>query len=199
MAAQSRSVKTVGIWAVLRIKPVLPGRGIMKNTMSGYKEDVMTSKKMTRREALNTAAVLGVSSALPALWARPALASEKMEKTPMEAERKIAEVTGGEKVIESRVMVESPKLAENGAVVPVKILVESPMTAQDHVKNISIIIDHNPMPLIMSVNLTPANGKADLSTRVRMRKKSPIRVYATMSDGAIYYGQNITDVTIGGC
>jgi sulfur-oxidizing protein SoxY len=58
----------------------------------------------------------------------------------MNFETAVAAITGGKAVNPSaKVKMEAPEIAENGAVVPVKVSVESPMSANDYVKAIHVL------------------------------------------------------------
>ncbi|NQV56767.1 MAG: thiosulfate oxidation carrier protein SoxY, partial [Rhodospirillales bacterium] len=73
-----------------------------------------------------------------------------------------------------------PEIAENGAVVPLTITVDSPMTADNYVKSIHVAAEANPNPEVASFHLTPAMGRAQVSTRLRLAKTQNIIVVAVM-------------------
>jgi len=85
-----------------------------------------------------------------------------------------------------------PDIAENGAVVPVTI-----STDIEGVSSISVVIDNNPNPLSASFTLGD-NVFADVATRVKMGKSSPVRAYVQTAD-KIYTTSKEVKVTIGGC
>ena len=47
--------------------------------------------------------------------------------------------------------------------------------------------------------LSPASGKAEISTRIRVARTMNVIAYAEMSDGTLWTGQTAATVTIGGC
>ena len=51
---------------------------------------------------------------------------------------------------------------------PLAIKVDSPMTADDYVSEIRVIGDANPNPGIVRFHLTPASGRAEAGTRIRL-------------------------------
>ena len=61
-----------------------------------------------------------------------------------------------------------PRLADNGHSVPLKISVESPMTAADHVRSITLLSEKNPRPVMATFRLSPNAGRAEVITRVRL-------------------------------
>ena len=106
---------------------------------------------------------------------------------------------GGKKAQPGKVKVRMPEIAENGNTVPMTVTVESPMTAADHVKAVHLVTDNNPRPEVASFYFTPANGKAEVSTRIRLSQTMHVIAYAEMSDGSVWSASAEAKVTIGGC
>jgi len=98
-----------------------------------------------------------------------------------------------------RIKVDAPLIAENGAVVPIKVDAELPMAPDKYVKNIYIIADKNRRPLNAKFALTPEAGKASIATNIRLASTSDVRVIAEMSDGTLYGVTREVKVTVGGC
>jgi len=86
----------------------------------------------------------------------------------------------------------APKIAENGAVVPMTV----DATNIDGVENISFYIKNNRTPLAASFNLTGAQGF--VSTRVKMGKTSSVMALVTAGGTTTSITQEVK-VTIGGC
>jgi sulfur-oxidizing protein SoxY len=99
----------------------------------------------------------------------------------------------------AKIIIDLPEIAENGATVPINVTVDSPMTAADHVKHIHVFAEANPSPEVISFNLTPSSGKAEVGTRMRLAKTQNVVVAAIMSDGSVHTNQKEVKVTIGGC
>jgi sulfur-oxidizing protein SoxY len=152
----------------------------------------LANKGLNRREALT--AIGGATMALAAVvTVGPAMAS------PKSAQKALAKLTGGRAVKKGRVKLKLPPIAENGNTVPMTISVDSPMTAGDYVKAIHVLADGNPTPDVASFFFTPASGKAQVTTRIRMAKTQNIIAVAEMSNGSLYQGSKNVKVTIGGC
>lgn len=98
-----------------------------------------------------------------------------------------------------RIKFDAPLIAENGAVVPVRIEVDLPMTKDDYVRNIYIISDKNRRPLNGQFSLTPDSGKASVGTNIRLAMTSDVRAIAETSKGALYEAKREVKVTVGGC
>ena len=100
---------------------------------------------------------------------------------------------------EGRLALRAPAIAEHGTAVPLTISVESPMTAADHVTRIHVFADKNPTPEVAVFHLTPANGRAQVDTRIRLGQTQEVLVFAEMSDNSIFMSRAEVKVTIGGC
>ncbi len=143
---------------------------------------------ISRRRLLQASGV-----ALIMLHARPVLA------TPENLAAAIKRAFGSQRIQPGRVKIDIPQIAENGNVVPVTITVESPMTADDYVKRIHLFSEHNPLPDIVEFDLGPANGKARVSTRIRLAKSQNVVVVAALNDDTLWSAQALIEVTVSGC
>jgi sulfur-oxidizing protein SoxY len=92
-----------------------------------------------------------------------------------------------------------PFIAQNGALVPLTMEVELPMTPQKYLKAFYIYDLNNPHAVQGSFDLTPANGKAYVSTRIKLEQESYVQILAEYSDGSVYGGRKFVKVTVGGC
>lgn len=98
-----------------------------------------------------------------------------------------------------RVNLSLPEIAEDGSIVPLTVRVDSPMTEADHVRTITIVAGANPEPTVVVFHLTPASGRAEVSTRIRLAQTQPVVATAEMSDGSLFVGRAMVKVAIGGC
>ncbi len=106
---------------------------------------------------------------------------------------------GGVRPVDGPILVRLPAVAENGGQVPLTVSVESPMTAADHVTAIHVFATRNPTPGIASFRLTPAMGKAEVQTRIRLAEDQVIVVLAVLSNGVVWRAGAETRVVQGGC
>lgn len=154
---------------------------------------------MQRRDffkTLGTAAVVGAT--IPVM----SFAAETKKKGPnaFSYEQALDVITGGKKPMKSdKVHLKVPEIAENGAVVPVTVEVDSPMTDDDYVKAIHIFATKNNNVRCLDANLTPANGKAMLSTRVKLGGTQDVAALIELSNGEFLIAAQSVKVTIGGC
>jgi len=91
-----------------------------------------------------------------------------------------------------RIDLELPQIAENGAVVPVKV-----NTTLDKVELIAIVVENNPRPMTATFEI-PTGTLPKITTRIKMGKTSNVLAVVKTSDG-IYSASKEVKVTIGGC
>jgi len=112
----------------------------------------------------------------------------------------IKAITGGKKVVKSsKVHLKAPEIAENGAVVPVSVTVDSPMTDSDYIKAIHVFASKNGNVRCADVMLTPANGKAMFAARVKLGTSQDVVALVETSSGEFWSAAQNVKVTIGGC
>jgi len=77
--------------------------------------------------------------------------------------------------------------------------VDSPMTAADHVRSITLLSSRNPRPLMATFHLSPASGRAQVATRVRLAGSQRVLALAQLSDGSWWSGGAEVEVTESAC
>ncbi|MGI9462364.1 MAG: thiosulfate oxidation carrier protein SoxY [Aestuariivirgaceae bacterium] len=147
-------------------------------------------QNLTRRDVLTAAAV---TAAGLALW--PSMASAEAK----DAMALLEKFTGGKAAAEGKVSLTMPEIAENGNTVPLSIAVDSPMTADNYVKQVVIVSEGNPRPEVATFHFSPKSGVAEASTRMRLAKTQNVVAVAEMSDGSFHMIKRQVKVTIGGC
>lgn len=135
--------------------------------------------------------VLGAAPCL--LFMRPALA------TPEELAAALRETFGDRQIQRGKVKLELPRLAESGNVVPVTVSVDSPMTERDYVKSVHLFAEKNNLPRILEVQLGPYNGKAVVSSRVRLAITQQVLAVAVLSDDTLWSAAAEIEVTVSSC
>ena len=111
----------------------------------------------------------------------------------------IAQVVGDAPVTDGGIALRAPAVAENGGQVPIGVVVDSPMTASDHVTAIHVFATRNPTPGIASFRLTPLLARAEIQTRIRLAEAQQVIVLAQTSDGRVLRAAAEIRVTTGGC
>lgn len=132
---------------------------------------------LSRRRLLAAAAAgvlvtkVRLSHALPALEALQPL---------------VRKITGGSPLREGKVTLEVPHLSDNGHAVPLKVSVASAMDERDYVREIHLLSERNPRPVMAVFHFRPESGRAEISTRVRLNGAQNLLVIAAMSDGSFW-------------
>jgi len=142
---------------------------------------------MTLLSMLAAAGWLQPNTALAAdAWNAAAFDTKSMDDT--------LKALGGGTPVQSKAItfVQTPDIAENGAVVPIGITSTIPNT-----ESIAILIEKNPNTLAAIFDIPPGT-EPSISTRVKMGQSS--NVYALVkADGKYYVAAKEIKVTLGGC
>jgi sulfur-oxidizing protein SoxY len=121
------------------------------------------------------------------------------QATPDALAAAIKDVTGDAPLREGKVTLDVPPLVENGNTVPLSVTVDSPMTADDHVKAIHVFNEKNPQPHVFNAWLSPANGRAFVATRIKLADAQRVVAVAETSRGEFWTAHAEVIVTIAAC
>ena len=159
---------------------------------------------MTRRRMLSTLGVVGAAAATGALTigtARPAAAQAPQFGVQETADAAIKRLFGTRPIKDGGALIklDIPLIAENGAVVPVSVEAQSPMTPQNHVTHIYVIADKNRIPVVTHVTLAPEAGVAFMGANIRLGETGDVRAVVEQSDGTLLAVKREVKVTVGGC
>lgn len=144
-----------------------------------------------RRFFIRGSAAIALLATLPrallaAAWPEKAFSSEA-------ASEAMVDLLGTDQTTPSdQISLKAPEIAENGAVVPVKI-----KTTLANVESISIIVEKNPRPLAATIEILPGT-LPEFSSRIKMRETSAVMV-VVKTDSGLYSTSKEVKVTIGGC
>ena len=149
-----------------------------------------------RRKALQGAGGLAVTGlAIAAGLVKPGIARAEWNKDAFSTKSfaDAVKAMGGSQPSESKdVVINSPDIAENGAVVPFAIQSNVPNT-----QSIALLIEKNPNILAAEFQI-PQGTEPWINTRVKMGQTS--RVIALVKAGdKYYYNAKEVKVTLGGC
>jgi len=150
-----------------------------------------------RRQVLKgtgSAAVMGLAmsaglfkpgSAWAQNWNKAAFETKSLNDT--------VKAMGGATAAESKdIVITSPDIAENGAVVPFTISSRIPKT-----ESIALLVEKNPNVLAANFGI-PDGTEAGVTTRVKMGQTSNV-IALVKADGKYYYTGKEVKVTLGGC
>jgi sulfur-oxidizing protein SoxY len=141
-------------------------------------------------------AILALSLALPAAsWAQDNDPEASVIWQKVRAELFSATpIAAGDDVL----VLETPKRAEDAAIVPVAMRAKFPQTSDRYIQKLWLIIDNNPSPIAAVFQLTPESGRADIETRMRVEQYTYVRAIALTNDGKLYMVSNYVKAS-GGC
>ena len=155
--------------------------------MDGKRREMLkTGGGLTLLSLVAAAGWLCPSDALAAEWNKAAFEAKTLDDT--------MKALGGSAPAQSKdvAFVNTPDIAENGAVVPIGIASSIPKT-----ESIAILVEKNPNMLAAVFDIPPGTDPA-LSTRIKMGQSS--NVYALVkADGKYYAAVKEIKVTLGGC
>lgn len=156
---------------------------------------------MSRHEPAAIAAVLPRRQAITAIALLPlcALCPIEAAAAPADVTAAMQELFGTRTVLPGRVRLTLPQLADNGNSIPVTVVAESPMSAQDHVRAIHLFAERNPLARVAEFQLGPRSGRAQVSTRIRLAVTQRVLAVAEYSDGSLYSDSAEIVVTLSAC
>jgi sulfur-oxidizing protein SoxY len=152
---------------------------------------------LSKRQSLQAASGASLYAALVGLGMVPAGTAQAQAfgqaafqtKTIAETLRALGAVSPADS---SSVVITSPDIAENGAVVPVSIRSTLPKT-----ESIALLVEKNPNNLAGAYEILEG-GDADVSMRVKMGQSSDV-IALVKADGKFYIAKKEIKVTLGGC
>lgn len=161
---------------------------------SFYEEQVVQA---LRRNFLKGAGAVGtVAAALAAGLLKPGQVLAAEWRKDIFGTKGLVEVlkaVGGSAAINSKdIDIEVPEIAENGAIVPIKVT--SKIVGAE---NITLLVEKNNFPLVATFAL--GNGtEGYVMTRIKMAQTSAVKVLVK-AGGKMYTASKEVKVTIGGC
>ena len=150
----------------------------------------------SRRQSLRAASGLGIYAALVAVGLVPAGQASAQQFASAFQTKSIADTLkalgAGTPSDSKDVVINSPDIAENGAVVPVGVRSNLPKTEM-----IALLVEKNPNALAGAYTLLEG-AEPDVNMRIKMGQSSD--VYALVkADGKFYMTKKEIKVTLGGC
>jgi sulfur-oxidizing protein SoxY len=169
---------------------------------------VASDQSSTRRSFLRScllagAGLMGSGALLPGerLLASAALAGHPGDpEVPNKEVAKILKDLFGDRPIRTgHLTLDMPAVAEDGRVVPLIIESDLPMTAEQYVKAVHLIVDHNPDPHLAAYYLTPALGSVSIQSRIKMKRTTWVRAILETSAGDVWAAYAHVNVSLKGC
>lgn len=147
---------------------------------------------LNRRNFLKTSLLLStatsgfLSNAVNADWPAARFAESGLDPT-------LKLIANGKQLVESdKIILDIPEIAENGALVPFTVT-----TLLTDIRSISILVEQNPVPLIIQTQFTP---DLELFMSARLKIANSSFVFAVAEGEKVCYSvKKKVKVTIGGC
>ena len=163
----------------------------------------MTSSLTSRRRALRHGAAIAsglAATPLAALAAVGGLPSAEHDSSSPEWERLAEKLFPGKRLQQGNgvVQVIAPLRAAYGASVPIKVISKLAQKPELYVRRLHLVVDKNPSPVAISLDLSTEIGQADFETRLRVDEYSHVRVVSELSNGELHTDSRYVK-TSGGC
>ena len=142
------------------------------------------SRRIAVRQGLAAAIITSLGRPALAAWPEKAFKAKSVDEA-------LQALLGSARAASGDIIIKTPSIAENGAVVPVSVTSNIAKTA-----SITIVVANNPQPLVASFDL--AESDPYVSTRIKMAQTSRL-VALVKADGKLYSNDVEVKVTIGGC
>ena len=154
------------------------------------------------RLAIAGAGLLGSRALLPGerlVAAAPGLDPRDPEVPNEQVAKILKDLFGDRPIRRGHLSLDMPAVAEDGRIVPVIIESDLPMTAEQYVKAVHLIVDHNPDPHLAAYHLSPAIGSLAIETRIKMKRTTWVRAMLETSTGDVWADYAHVNVSINGC
>ena len=157
--------------------------------------DSLSRRTFLKSSALAVAAIAATGTA--------ATASPLLRGPGDEPDADVKEVLrakfGDRPIRDGHITLDVPDVAPDSREVPLLIESDLPMTADNYVKGLHIVVDHNPDIYLAGFELTAAIGAATLDTRIKMRRSSHVRIIAETSRGELWTTSRFVFTSLNGC
>lgn len=147
----------------------------------------------TRRTVLKTSSALGLLVACGLVSSQQALAATGREGFSAKNLADALAAVGGTPADSKDIVITSPDIAENGAVVPVSVASNIAGTSE-----IYFFVEKNPNPLAAIFRI-PDGTTATVQSRLKMGQSTNVVAVVKTADGKLYSASKETKVTLGGC
>jgi sulfur-oxidizing protein SoxY len=127
-----------------------------------------------------------------ATLASPANASD-------DAAELIKHLTGKTPTESDRLHLAMPRVFPNGYTVPLTLLIDSPMTETDHVRDVRVLAPRNPLITVATFHFVPQRSEPRVSTRIRLAQPQDVLAVAEMNDGTLLMTRTWVEVATNGC
>ena len=143
-----------------------------------------------RRRVLTATAALAVMPALPS----HATAPPDLPATP-----ELAQYLAGRTPQFGRLLLDVPRLADNGNAVPMKLTMSGPFAAGAHLLAIRLYSEKNPVPLMARFEYPSPPARVEIDSRIRLAGTQRVAAIAELANGELHAAVADVVVTIAAC
>ncbi len=111
----------------------------------------------------------------------------------------IKRLTGKTPIESDRLHLVMPRTFPNGYTVPLRVDIDSPMTANDHVRYVRVVAPRNPLINVATFHFVPQRSQPRVSTRIRLAKPQYVLAFAEQNDGTLLMAKTWVEVATDGC
>jgi sulfur-oxidizing protein SoxY len=134
-----------------------------------------------------------VGAAAAPWWAGRAFAQADPEVAAYKA------FVGARAVRTERLVLDIPRIADNGNLVPVRIAMPGPFAPGAEVKSIHLFSQKNPVAQMAVFHFPVPVGRVEVESRVRLAGTQRVAAVATLADGTLYAAMADVIVTVSAC
>ena len=145
----------------------------------------------TRRTVLTAAVAGSAGLASAALAASPPPSNDATEL--------VKQLTGRTATASDRLHLQMPQVFPNGYTVPLTLMIDSPMTESDHVRQVRVLAPRNPLVEVATFHFVPRHSVPRVSTRIRLAEPQYVLAVAEMNDGTLLMTETWVEVATNGC
>lgn len=150
----------------------------------------------TRRRVLRMAAA---AAAVPAAARGQVTDLRGFDPLWRDAEAAIAAFFGPVAFAREGIALDLPDQTDSGSTVPLSLRIDAAMTDADHPVVVHVLAHGNPTPHVFSAWFTPACGRGEVSTRIRLERSQTVTAVARMRDGRHLRADRDVTVSFGAC
>jgi sulfur-oxidizing protein SoxY len=132
-------------------------------------------------------------------FASTALACPSSTTAGDAARELIRQLTGKAPTESDRLHLMMPRVFPNGYTVPLTLVIDSPMTEDDHVRHAHVLAPRNPLIEVASFHFVPQRSEPRVSTRIRLAEPQDVLAVAEMNDGELLMTRTWVEVATNGC
>jgi sulfur-oxidizing protein SoxY len=154
----------------------------------------MTNSRIARAADGRRRALIAGVAGLP-FWS----AAARAQSAPEPVVEAYVKFLAGRRATAGRLVLDIPRIADNGNVVPVRIAMPGPFATGTAVKSIHLFSEKNPVPQMAVFHFPVPVARVEVESRVRLAGTQRVAAVATMADGSLFSATADIVVTVSAC